>query len=406
MDRIGRATFVTELVRSIPAGVLETVTNTFAILIAERVFHASNTAKELSLMGGRGGLVASFAVVWLLARFQRPLSQLIGALNHAGALFFLIATVFADNLWAFVIGVSFGMFWFGFQTPLLTAIYQDNYPDRLRGQLYSLTSLTRSGATLVFSWLGGKWLETDLGRYRWMLAIFTVCSVLSGWLLWKIPCRRIGISDERVPFWRAFRWLQIDSSFRFFLIAYMIMGLGNLIMNALFVDYLVNPDYGFALGPAEVAWLTGAVPMIFKLLSAYPWGILFDRANFIVLRLVLNLLFAASILVFFLGKSYAMWWAGSALLGLAFGGGNVVWNLWVTKLAPPDRVAEYMSIHTFLTGFRGLLAPMLAFSLAGKMSVPALSWLCVAMILGSTALLLPEWKKGRVVEEPPPLEEA
>ena len=62
-----RATFRNELLRSLPAGVLETVTATFAILIAEKVFNASPEAKELALVGGRGGLAASFAIVWVLA---------------------------------------------------------------------------------------------------------------------------------------------------------------------------------------------------------------------------------------------------------------------------------------------------------------------------------------------------
>ncbi|MEZ5302399.1 MAG: hypothetical protein R3F11_17460 [Verrucomicrobiales bacterium] len=51
------------------------------------------------------------------------------------------------------------------------------------------------------------------------------------------------------------------------------------------------------------------------------------------------------------------------------GGGNIAWSLWVTKLAPADRVAEYMSVHTFTTGLRGMAAPFLGFWLAAQIGV-------------------------------------
>jgi MFS family permease len=408
--QITRATFRNEIVRSLPAGVLETVTTTFAILIAERVFHADDTAKGLALMGGRGGLAASFAVVWLLSQFRRPLNQLIALLNFTSGICFLLSTLFYDRLWAFVAGASLGMFWFGFQTPLLTTIYRENYPDTHRGQLYSLAGLTRSAATILFAWAAGRWLDRDLANYRWLLLIFTACSFASGWLLWKIPCRHSGVETEKAHLFRAFRWLGRDPTFRFFLIAYMIMGLGNLIMDALRVEVLVNPERGTLLPTEEmghrVATLTAVVPMIFKLGSSYFWGLLFDRINFILLRLVLNLFFALSILFYFLGPSYSWWWAGAALLGIGLGGGNVVWNLWVTKLAPAGRVADYMSVHTFLTGLRGLAAPLLAFHLTGLMPVGQLAIVCTVMIVAACLLLLPEWRNPRVVTEPPPLEEA
>ena len=408
-EAITKATFHNELLRSLPAGVLETVTATFAILIAEKVFNASPEAKELALMGGRGGLAASFAVVWVLSKFRRPLNQLVAWLNHAAGLCFTLAAVLPEHLWAFVTGCSLGMFWFGFQTPLLTTIYRENYPEARRGQLYSLSALTRSASTIVFAWVAGKWLDANLDNYRWLLWIFAACSFLSGWLLWKIPCRHLGMGTERAGLFRAFRWLRLDPVFRLFLVAYMVLGLGNLVMDALRTEFLVNPAYGVKFKPSEVAFqvalLTSVVPMVFKLLSAWPWGILFDKVSFIAVRTLLNVLFALSILVYFIGPSYAWWWAGAALLGLAFGGGNVVWNLWVTKLAPGDRVADYMSVHTFLTGLRGLVAPVIAFRCAGLLSIEHMAWVCAGLILFSTLLMLPEWRNTRASQEPPPLEE-
>ena len=59
-----------------------------------------------------------------------------------------------------------------------------------------------------------------------------------------------------------------------------------------------------------------------------------------------------------------------AFWGMANAGGNVTWALWVTKLADKHAVAEYMSVHTFLTGVRGLIAPSLAFGLIKEGAEP------------------------------------
>jgi MFS family permease len=374
------------------------------------VFSASAEAKEVALLGGRGGLAASFAIVWVLSKFRRPLNQLIAWLNHAAGACFLMAALWPDELWAFVAGCSLGMFWFGFQTPLLTTIYRENYPEARRGRLYSLSALSRSAATMLFAWLAGRWLDADLGNYRWLLWIFAACSFFSGWLLWHIPCKHLGIGSEKVGLFRAFRWLKIDGVFRLFLLAYMIMGLGNLVMDSLRTEFLVNPVYGAKFKPSEIAFqvavLTSIVPMLFKLASAYPWGMLFDRVSFVAVRSVLNFMFALAIVVYFVGPSYAWWWAGAAVLGIAYGGGNVVWNLWVTKLAPNDRVADYMSVHTFLTGVRGLLAPVIAFRCAGVLPIDQMAWICTGMIVFASLLILPEWRNARAAEEPPPIEEA
>jgi hypothetical protein len=76
----------------------------------------------------------------------------------------------------------------------------------------------------------------------------------------------------------------------------------------------------------------------------------------------------------------------------------VAWSLWVTKIAPPGQVADYMSVHTFMTGVRGLLAPMLSVPLASVLPMPWIVALSSALILASLLLLGPElttWHKRR-----------
>jgi MFS family permease len=100
-------------------------------------------------------------------------------------------------------------------------------------------------------------------------------------------------------------------------------------------------------------------------------------------------------LSFFGGDSFAWLIIGAIIYGISNAGGDVAWSLWVTKFAPPERVADYMSVHTFFTGLRGVIAPVVAFQLIAHYSVSAISWLGAIMIFVATLILIPEIKSGR-----------
>ena len=77
------------------------------------------------------------------------------------------------------------------------------------------------------------------------------------------------------------------------------------------------------------------------------------------------------------------------LMGWGMGGGNVAWAMWVTKYAPKDRTADYMSVHTFLTGTRGLIGPVIAFYLATQMPLEYFTNSCGALSFLSAMMLVP-----------------
>ena len=54
-----------------------------------------------------------------------------------------------------------------------------------------------------------------------------------------------------------------------------------------------------------------------------------------------------------------------------------------------------MSVHTFLTGVRGVIAPICAFHLATPDSLGRMAFIGSALIVTATLLLIPEIKFGR-----------
>jgi hypothetical protein len=206
------------------------------------------------------------------------------------------------------------------------------------------------------------------------------------------------------PF-RALRFVREDRLFRRTLVCWMLMGFANLMMAPLRVEYLANPAYHLAVSIKTVALLTGVIPHLVRLVLSPVWGWLFDHINFFALRVVLNLGFALGIVTFFVSDSFTGMVAGAVVYGISNAGGDVAWSLWVTKFAPPGRVADYMSVHTFLTGVRGVAAPLCAFWLVTRVTPMTLALFSALLIVGATALLVPEISWGRKARRAAPLTE-
>lgn len=383
-------TYRMELQRALAGGLLETASGTFLLLIAVKWFHAGATAKALIATGGGGGMLLSPLVVHFVTAHQWKASRAAAALLYCGSLGYLLAA-FLPSLPVYILGCVAAQFSVLMVIPLLTQIYQDNYPESERGKLFSRALMIRIVASALFAQAGGWLLSENIAWFRWMLLVFGLALAFSGHCLWKTPSGVIVASGSSHPL-QAMRFAVSDPLFGRALISWMFMGFGNLMMVPLRVDYLANPKYGLMLSAAAIAFLNGVVPNIARLCMSPVWGFLFDRLNFFLLRIIINISFAIGILTFFTGSSHAGLITGAIVFGIATAGGDLAWTLWVTKLAPPERVADYMSVHTFLTGSRNIIAPMVAFYASSHLSLAALGFISAAMIGVASLVLLPEIK--------------
>jgi hypothetical protein len=67
-----------------------------------------------------------------------------------------------------------------------------------------------------------------------------------------------------------------------------------------------------------------------------------------------NALFAAAVIA----RTPGLLWVGAILLGLAWGGGHLGWNLGHNDFASDSDSSLYMATHVSLTGLRGLVMPV------------------------------------------------
>jgi MFS family permease len=386
-------TYKYERFRAISSGVLETASGTFLLLIAVQHFQAGAVAKGLVAGGGSIGYMLGPAVVSLVARAGWSGSRAASTMALLGAAVFLImATV--PVLPVFVLGSILAMTATSAAIPLLTQIYHENYPARSRGKLFSRTIIIRIGVAAAFSQIAGRALSGRIEKFQFLLLIFSAAFGLAAYCLARIPSKPLFSAEGSHPF-RALRFAHDDALFRRTLLCWMLMGFANLMMLPMRVEMLANPRYGIALSVGQIAFLTGVVPNAARIVLSPVWGWLFDRANFFVLRVALNSGFAIGILTFFLSTDLTGLIAGAVIFGISNAGGDIAWSLWVTKFAPENRVADYMSVHTFFTGVRGVLAPITAFQLAKTLPLSTLGVVCALLIFLASLLLLPEIRFGR-----------
>ena len=383
-----RRTFQMELRRAAASGVLETAAATFLLLIAVSHFQAGATAKALLVAGGPLGLLCGPLVVAATRILGWRAATGAAACALVSSLAFLSGAVFS-NASAFVACGMLGVFFLTAGIPLMTQIYQENYPPSRRGHLFSLAAMARVTAASLFAWFGGWWLDGGPGDYRALMLAFAVASLAAASFMWRCPSVVFTKETSANPL-AGLRHVRSDRVFRWLLASWMLMGLGNLMMLPLRVEFIANPRHGIALSPMMVALLVSIIPGATNFVFALFWGRLYDTINFFLLRIVLNVCFMAAIAAFFLRPGMGGFVFGSFLFGMAASGGNVAWSLWVTKIAKPALVAEYMGVHTFLTGVRGLFAPFLAFWLIETVAIPSLAWWSLGLMALASIMLAPE----------------
>lgn len=383
-----RRTFAAEAIRACAAGVIETALATFAIFLVVTQFDSGPAIKALLLASPAFGLLGSLLVVPAVAKMRLRASHAAGCISLLSMCGFSIAAIGSSNEAAFVTGTCIGLGMIGMALPLQTHYLRINYPNRSRGRLFSATIFIRALTAMAVSWGFGIYLDRDPSRYPVLLWVFVAAAGIAALCYFTIPSEALRSKGPgRIDFTSAVRLSIKDSVFVQLLIAAMVLGIGVLAANALRVDYLVNPEHGLEFDVKTVSLVTGIVPSVVRLGSTFFWGWLFDRVDFFKLRIVVNLVFLAGVILYFVWSDVRIILIGSALFGLARGGGEILFNLFVTKITAAENIADYMSVHTFLAGIRIFLAPFLGFFLVKYANIPAMVVMCSLLVIVSVFII-------------------
>lgn len=390
-----RRTFRLEMLRSVPAGFISTAFTTFAVYVAIRFLDLPPLMKGAILGSGSFGLLLSLFVVQIVRRIGWTVNRMAAVLWVVSGAGFQVAAFSQDAPTVYFVSVCVAAVAFGAGSPLLSQIYRKHYQDESRGHLFSLSSLIKSSVAAGAGWGFGLWVES--GDIFLLFTVYAASCLVMACCVTAVAPVRLRASN-RLQWFDAFQHASADRPFRKLLVAWMILGMGNLISMALFVEYIGNPRYGYALSADQTGLITSTIPMFLTMATVVPWGWVFDRLPFYRVRAAINLIFVAGILIYYLGGTFTSLMVGIAIHGIARSGGEVLWSLWTTRFTDSDRLIEYQSVHTFFTGVRGVLAPLLAFLAIELLGPISVAWISSLLMLGSTVFILPEivveWRRG------------
>src|SRR6185295_15070702 len=197
--------------RAVANGTLETAGTTFLLLIAVKWFNAGATAKAFVAGGGSMGLLLTPLVVSVVQSFGWPAAKAASRLAAAGACCFL-AMAAIPILPVFVVGSVLSMAASSSAIPLMTQVYQENYPEKKRGLFFSRTVMIRIGVAASFSELAGRLLSLHIEFFRWLLLFFAAAFTISSYCLSRCPSRPLTASQGSHPF-RSLRFARDDRLF-------------------------------------------------------------------------------------------------------------------------------------------------------------------------------------------------
>ncbi|BCX47319.1 hypothetical protein HAHE_12270 [Haloferula helveola] len=376
-----------ELLRSIPQGVVETAATTFAVFVAIRVFNLPPWMKGSIIASGSVGLLLSLFVVQLIRRIGCSVNSVAASLWVLSSTGFITAALSPENPTLYFVGTCFAFVCMASGAPLMAQIYRKHYADEKRGHLFSLSAMVRACVVALAGWTVGLWIERQ-GFTPLFLTYAGGTLGMAACVMAMAPVR-LRLSN-RIRWFDAFNHVGQNRAFAKLLVVWMLLGLGNLTSWALFVEFIGNPVYGFGFDADRTGFITSTIPMLAFIVTVVPWGLIFDRMPFYRVRAVVNLFFMTGTLIYFLGGSVFALCLGIALHGIARSGGNILWTLWTTRFADEERVGEYQSVHSFLTGVRGVIAPMIAFTVIQYLGPKSVAMMSASLVLISTLVILPE----------------
>jgi Na+/melibiose symporter-like transporter len=221
------------------------------------------------------------------------------------------------------------------------------------------------GTSLGVGWL----LEANAWHYHWLLVVAAVCGMASTWVFARMKVRgerRQMEEPEEEPFSliSSFRILLENKPFGLYMAFQMITGVAFLTSSPAMIRYLndLNVPYD------QAAVVLSVIPSALLIVTLPLWSRLLQGVEPMKSRLVLCCFWASGFLILGLSRNLAWIYVGQVVIGLASGGGSLLWTLAQMHYSERKHMPLYSGIHATLTGIRGFTAPVLGAWLLTVMS--------------------------------------
>ncbi len=276
---------------------------------------------------------------------------------------------------------------------LRSAVWRANYSREWRARVTARIVQLSSLLVGAYSALIGLLLDWRPDAFRPAFILGAACAFAAAWGNRKSHFRRQRqliaaelaeqtLQGRRLNLSVLTSVLRRDAGFRHYMMAMMVLGSGNLMLLPLAV-ILLNEH--LHLNQLHQVTVTSSLPLLVLCFSIPFWARMLDRRHIFTYRaihswffVVASAFFAMSIIT----QITELLWPAAVLLGSAYAGGNLGWNLGHNDFSNDGNASQYMAIHVMLTGLRGLVMPLIGVGLYGILS----AWRPAS---GAWAMLLP-----------------
>jgi hypothetical protein len=308
----------------------------------------------------------------LMVGLQAGFALLVGLLGiaprAAGGLVFAVGSILVARV-----------VWTGLLT-VRSAVWSANYPrsalGRYTGRIVIVSSLAVSFAAALAAWT----LDHSDFDSRWLYGGGAAAGLVAAWLYRAARVRRefALLAEENAAVGRAepfslgmlFDILRKDPHFREYMFWMGIYGGGNLMLTSQLV--VIFSEHLHLSSGLQIAMLS-VIPLATLPLFVPFWARMFDEGHIVEYRARQGWSLVLAVVALSIG-TWIFWmpllWLGALLLGLAYAGANLGWNLGHNDFASVGRAQHYMGVHVTLTGVRGAIGPP-----AGILVYQWLEWL-------------------------------
>jgi hypothetical protein len=333
----------------------------FAASLAHKSMGAERWQRDLLVAAPMIAMLG--ALVWSTGPPRRR-KQLI--LYPALGAVLLTAAVGAVSNAVVLLLVVLGTHWlFSSVTVNRAHIWRQNYPPAERGRaaarVVTMSFLVAATAAAVAS----TCFHYAPWTYRIVYPVFAAVASLGLISLAKLRVRRQERDHARYD-GALYRFRDIirlpfeDPVYGKYTLSQSLQGFGNIMCTVIEVAMLndvLRADW------IQLGLVLVVLPIIGQLTSVFFWARFSGRVHALQMRAWTGCFWLACRLVFVaavFARSMPLMFVMAAMKGMTISGSVLSWNLTVGYLAPRRHASRYMSLHVFMTGVRGLLAPLLA----------------------------------------------
>ncbi len=344
------------IVKNQYSGVASPVLINFAVAIVAGAPSFANLSSFIvaPLAQGRDK-IALLSRLMLLMGVCLALMSLPGQ-SGTGLILFTVLAVIARSAWAGILTVR-------------AAVWRANYQRRWRGRVTARIVQLASFLVALVSALTGLLMDWNGDAWRWVFPFAGLSSVAAFYVYRQSRVRRhrqllqaeraeLSLRSSSFSLKAMSAVVRENRDFRNYMIGMMVFGSGNLMVIAMLV-VLMNDQ--FTMARLDQVMITSSLPLLVLCFSIAHWAKILDRHHIFTYRAIHSWNFVSAHAVFAIAaiaRIPELLWLGSLLLGSAYAGGHLGWNLGHNDFTNDANSSLYMAIHVSLTGLRGLLMPI------------------------------------------------